>query len=171
MRLELWVCFLIEEQFKILKFITEATGRIDTNELAQKIGVTSKQLLEQVHDMTKTGFLKRVGGGYSITEKGKTALKATRSVSDNEEFQFYNGLDQPASILVSSPKEFAEAVLRAEITSIEFHTYRDDFEKWFRFAVKDTRFADELANIKKTELKGEELRKTIVEATNNQYSL
>jgi predicted transcriptional regulator len=162
---------LIEEQFMILKFITEATGRIDTNELAQKIGITTKQLLEQVHDMTKTGFLKRVGGGYSITEKGKTALKATRPVSDDEKFQFYNGLDQPASISVSTPKEFVEAVIKAEITSIEFHTYREDFENWFRFAVKDTKFADELANIKKTEAKGEELRKAIVEAANNRYCL
>ncbi len=151
--------------------MTEATGRIDTNELAQKIGLTSKQLVEQVQEMTKTGFLKRVGGGYTITEKGKAALKATAPVPADKRFNFYNSLDQPVNESAGTVKEFLELVLKVDAASLEFHLYRDDFENWFRSAINDPKFADELSKIKKADLKGEDLCKAIAEATKTRYSI
>ncbi len=55
--------------------------------------------------------------------------------------------------------------------SLEFHLYRGDFENWFRTTLNDEVFADELATIKKTDLKGEELKKAIAKATNLKYNL
>lgn len=156
---------------KILKFMTEATGRIDTNELAHRVGITSKQLIEQVQEMTKAGFLRRVGGGYAITEKGKNALKATAPVPADARFNFYVGLDQPADVSAGSVEEFYGAVQKVDAASLEFHLYRGDFENWFRLTIKDEKFAEQLATIKEANLRGEDLRKTITEAVKSRYSL
>ena len=156
---------------KMLKFMTEATGRIDLNEFAHKMGLTSKQTMEHLREMTTVGFLKQVGGGYTITEKGKNVLKATSPVPSTMRFHFYNGLWQPTGSSAATIIEFYDLILKAELASLEFHNFRGDLENWVRNAVNDAALADDLANIKKHELKGEDLRNAIVKATKTRYSL
>ena len=47
---------------------------------------------------------------------------------------------------------------------MEFHLYREDFENWLKTVFKDAALADELANLKASQLKGEDLRKEILKA-------
>ncbi len=69
--------FLIEEQMKILKFMNEMTARTDMNEFAHKMDLTPNQILQDMQDLAKEGFLKKVGGGYAITDKGKDSSKSS----------------------------------------------------------------------------------------------
>ncbi len=156
---------------KILKFMSEMTGRVDMNEFAKKMGLTSSQIMQEMQELTKEGFLKKVGGGFAITTKGKTALKATSPVPWNMRFNFYTAIDQPTDMSAGSIKEFHDLALKVNSASLEFHMYRGDFENWFRNAAGDVGFADELAKIKKTSLKDEELRKAITKAADERYSL
>jgi len=162
---------LIENQLKILKFMSEVTGRMDINEFARKIGLTPNQTMEQVQELVKAGFVKKVGSGYGMTEKGKAALKAVAPVPANMEFHFYLGIGQPAGMSAASIKEFYDAVRKVDAASLEFHLYRGDFENWIRTVVNDATYADELAHMKKSELKGENLRKEIAKAAEARYSI
>lgn len=161
--------FLIEEQTKILKFMSEMTGRVDMNEFAKKMGLTSSQIIEEMQQLTKEGFLKKVGGGFALTEKGRIALKGSASVPWNMRFNFYTAIDQPTGVSAGSIKEFHDLSLKVNAASLEFHLYRDDFENWFKNAAGDAGFADEFVKIKKTGLKDEELRKAIAKATEARY--
>ncbi len=147
------------------------TDRIDMNEFAKRIGLTSSQILQHMHELTKEGFLRKVGGGFAITEKGRNALKATTAVPWNMRFNFYLALDQPTGVSAGIIKEFHDLTLKVNEVSLEFHLNRGDFENWFRSATGDPGFADELAKIKKTELTGEDLRKAIAKAAELRYSL
>jgi hypothetical protein len=160
---------LIEEQMKILKAVNEMTTRTDMNEFAKKIGLTPAQIMQQMQELSCVGYLKKVGGGFAITEKGKNAIKSVTLLSENLKFQFYLGLGEPTDFLAKTVKEFFDDTLKVDAKSLEFHVYRGDFENWFRTAVSDLAFADELAKIKKKNLKGEELRKALTAALEQRY--
>jgi DNA-binding Lrp family transcriptional regulator len=162
---------LIDTHMKILKFMNEMTARTDMNEFARKMELTPNQILQDMQDLAKEGFLKKIGGGYAITEKGKAILRTVVSVPENMRFQFYNSLGHPTGFSAGNIKEFHDVALKVDADSLEFHLYRGDFENWFRTAMNDEAFADELATIKKTDLKGEELKKAIAKATSLKYNL
>jgi hypothetical protein len=162
---------LIEDQLKILKFMSEMTGHIDSSEFAKKTGLTTSQIAQHMQALAIGGFLKKVGGGYTLTEKGKNALKATTPVPWNMRFNFYIGIGQPTGVSAGSVKEFHDSVSTVNSVSLEFHLHRGDFENWFQSAVGDTAFAQELAKIRKMELKDEALRKALLKAIESIYSL
>jgi DNA-binding Lrp family transcriptional regulator len=162
---------LNENQMKILKFMSEVTGRTDMNEFARKIGLTPSQILEQIQELAKADFVKKVGSGYGITEKGKATLKAVAPVPANMAFHFYLEVDQPTSMSARTIKEFYQAIKQVPAASLEFHLYRGDFENWIRSTVNDPAFALEFAEMKKSELKGEPLRKEIAKATETRYGI
>jgi len=161
---------LIEERMKILKFMNEMTTRTDINEFARKIGLTSAQIMQHMQELAKEGYLKKVGNGFAITEKGRNALKALTPLPENLTFRFYIALGQPLSLHARTVKELRDAALKVDATSLEFHLYRGDFENWFRTSVADPAFADELAKTGKKNLKGEELRKALLKALDDNFS-
>jgi DNA-binding Lrp family transcriptional regulator len=151
--------------------MNEVTGRTDMNEFARKIGLTPNQILEQVQELAKEDFVKKVGSGYGITEKGKATLKAIAIVPANMAFNFYLEVDQPTNMSARTIKEFYKAIKQVPAASLEFHLYRGDFEKWIQSAVNDPAFAHIFAEMKKSELKGDPLREEIAKATETRYSI
>jgi DNA-binding Lrp family transcriptional regulator len=160
---------LTEEQLKILKVMSEVTGRVDMNEFARRIGLAPNEVAEEIQELAKVGFVKKVGGGYGFTEKGRAALKAVKPVPEGMEFHFYVGIGQPTRLSSRTMHEFYLTAKKVDAASLEFHLYRGDFENWVATAVEDTAFANELADLKKTNLMGEELRKEIVKALEARY--
>ena len=65
-----------EEQIRILKTMNEATNRMDLTMFAQAVNLNPNQAIAEVQELAKEGFLRKVGGGFGLTEKGKNALKA-----------------------------------------------------------------------------------------------
>jgi predicted transcriptional regulator len=162
---------MIDEQLRILKFMNEMTKRTDTNAFAQKVGLTSAQLMHHMHELVKPGYLKKVGeGGFAITEKGKKILKAITPLQHDLKFHFYITVGQPTNLYAISVKEFRDHVIKVDEASVEFHVYRGDFENWFHTAVGDKAFAEELAKLKKKNLHGEELRKALAKAIEAEFS-
>jgi predicted transcriptional regulator len=161
----------MEQRLNILKAMSEVTGHMDMKHFAQTVGLTPSETIEQVQQLAKAGFVKKSGSGYGITDKGKNALKAVTPVPADKAFQFYNGIDQPTGLYAENVKEFYDAVMKVDVASLEFHFYRGDFENWIRTLVNDAEFADELAKMKKSELKGENLRKEISQAAEERYSI
>jgi hypothetical protein len=162
---------LIEEQMKILKFMNEMTGHVDMSEFAKKTGLTSTQIAQDMQSLAKDGYLKKVGSGFTITAKGKDALKATVTLPSNLRFEFYVALCQPTGLSAASIKEFHEAVEKVDVASLEFHVGRGDFENWFRTAVGDAALADDFAKLQKTGWKGEDLKMAVSKAVEAKYPL
>lgn len=162
---------MIEEKLKVLKIMSEVTGRLDLNEFARMVGLTPNQTLEYMQELLKADFLKKVGGGYGITDTGKAVLKAFAPVPLGMEFHFYLAIGQPTSFAARSFLDFYGVVKQVDAVSLEFHLYRGDFENWMREALNDAVFAEELAKLKKPGLKGERLRKAIVKAVEAKYGL
>ena len=163
---------LIDEQFKVLKTLVEATGRMDLAAFAQKVNLTTDQTIHQIQELAKEGFLQKVGsGGYGITQKGKAALKAFPLVLKEMGFHFYYGIDQPSEFTAESLEQFYRVIKQVEVESVEFHLYRGDFGNWFREVFKDPEFNDELERLKTDGLKGEELRAELLKALDTKYGL
>ena len=148
---------------KILKAMSEMTARTDMNEFAQKVGSSPANVMEEMRELARDGYLQKVGSGYHITEKGKNVLKASALVSEEQKFVFYSGLDSPTGLSADSVK--------VDPSVLEFHLYRGDFENWFRAVVGDDAFAGELTTIRDTNLRGEELQKAIAKAIDVRYCL
>jgi DNA-binding Lrp family transcriptional regulator len=158
-----------EQQLKVLKVMNEVTSRLDLNAFAQMVGLNPTQTIEHVKELVNAGLVRKVGGGYGITEKGKAALKAVAPVPKDMAFHFYTGIGQPTGFSAESLKELYEIIKRVAVGSVEFHLYRGDFENWIKGVFKDEALADELAKLKSAELKGEMLRKEIVTSIAAKY--
>jgi predicted transcriptional regulator len=161
----------MEEKLKVLKVMSEVTGRVDLNDFAGKVGLTPEQVLHKITELAKTDLVRKVGNGYGITEKGRNALKAYVAVPENMEFHFYTGIAQPTNLSAKTLKEFCEQLKRVDIASIEFHLYREDFENWIRNATADQAYAEELSKIRNEKLNGEKLREKLLRITEARYSL
>ena len=133
---------LIEEKLKVLKVMSEITSRIDMNTFAKMVGLNTNQTVERLQDLINSGFIKKIGGGYGITEKGHKILKAIKPVPNDTVFHFYTGFGQPTGFSAKSLKDFHEIVKRVALEALNFHLYRGDFEKWIAETLED----QELAN-------------------------
>jgi len=159
----------MEEQLKVLKVMSEVTGRTDMNAFAQMVGLNPSQTVERMQDLVNSGLIRKVDGGYGITEKGKAVLKAITPVPKDEAFHFYTGWGQPIGFSAESLKDFYEIVKRVAVESLDFHLYRGDFENWIKNVLKDAALADELASLKSAAVKGDELRQGILKALAAKY--
>jgi DNA-binding Lrp family transcriptional regulator len=163
--------FLKQEQIKILKTMNEATNRMDLNMFAQAVNLTPNQAITEVQELAKEGFLRKVGAGFGLTEKGKIALKAFAPVHGEWGFYFYSGVDMPLGFYAQSLEEFYRLIKEVCSESLEFHLYRGDFEKWLKEVCKDEDLAKAFGTSKEEELKGEELRKTLLKALDDKYGI
>lgn len=160
-----------EEQFKVLKALSEATSRMDINMFAKKVNLDPNQTIQKVQELAKEGFLQKVGSGFGITVKGRTALKAFILVPEGMGFHFYNGIDQPTNIEAKTLREFYEHVKKVSVDSLEFHIYRGDFENWLKDACNESEFAQEVGVVKDADLKGEELRAELLKVLDAKYGI
>jgi DNA-binding Lrp family transcriptional regulator len=160
---------LTEEQLRVLKGMSEITSRIDLNAFAQMVGLNPDQTIERVQELVNSGLVKKTGGGYGITEKGKAILKAITPVPKDAAFHFYTEVGHPTGFSAENLKDFYEIAKRVAATSLEFHLYRGDFENWIKAAFEDSALADELASLKNANVKGEELRQGILKAIAAEY--
>jgi predicted transcriptional regulator len=160
---------LKDEQLRVLKVMSEAKHRMDLNEFAHMVGLTMNEAMHCMQELAKLGHLKKVVGGYGLTEKGKAVLKAQTPVADGLEFRFYTEVRQPTGTVAKSLREFYDAVKTIDVASLEFHVYRGDFTNWVQTVLKDEALATDLEDARQSELRGESLRKRIAWVIEKHY--
>ena len=160
-----------ETHIKILKTMNEATNRMDINMFAQAIDLTPNQAIAEVQELAKEGFLRKVGGGFGLTEKGRNALKAFTPFANEVGFHFYVGIDKPLGFSAESLTEFYRFIKQVTADSLEFHVYRGDFENWLREICRDSELATAVGNLKSEELKGEVLKNALLNAIDARYGI
>lgn len=160
-----------EEQVKVLIALSEATNRMDLNMFSKKVNLNPAEAIQQVQHLAREGFLQKVGNGFGITEKGRTALKALATVPEEMAFEFYYSFDHPVGISVDTLEDFYIMIRQINVESLEFHLYRGDFETWLKEAVKDQQLAYEFGTVRAFGLKGEELRAELIRALDEDYCI
>lgn len=83
--------------------------------------------------------------------------------SFNRTFYFYLETGKPLGKMASNLFQFHDVLKTVDVRSIEFHLYREDFEKWLRFLGVNL-LATEMARFRKDGLRGEILREKMCDA-------
>ena len=89
------------------------------------------------------------------------ANRVLRSVPIHECFLFFNDIGQYTGEMASSLENFLEKLKKISIKTIEFHFGREDYAKWIKETLGDTRLADRINKINKA-THCEELIKTLL---------
>ena len=85
-----------------------------------------------------------------------------KDILKDKAFYFYNGIDRPNGKVAMDLQQFYEILKAVDIESIEFHLYREDFEKWLR-AIGEENLTAEVSKIRMGALSGESCRRGMCE--------
>lgn len=85
------------------------------------------------------------------------------AVPRDKSFYFDTGLGQYSGILASSIDEFLRALRVVPLDSLEYHIGRRDFEKWTKDVLGSILLADNIRTLRRSQLKGEDLRKQLID--------
>jgi predicted transcriptional regulator len=162
---------LKDAHLKILTFMSQVTNRMDLNNFSEKVNLDSKQVIANVQELSKKGYVCKVGTGYGLTPKGRGAIKAFTPVSDEQSFHFYTQIGYPTVYTAKSLGEFYKLAEQIGVDVLEFHTGRGDFENWIREVFCDEELADEFLSIRNANLRGNALRKEILSVIEAKYPI
>jgi alpha-amylase len=89
----------------------------------------------------------------------------------NDPFLFYTDIGKEfyTGTMAWSLKGFVKALKEVTTKAIEFHVDNGDFESWAQSSLKDQELAAQIRAAKTSGIKGEKLRKTIVEAATKRF--
>jgi hypothetical protein len=89
---------------------------------------------------------------------------------DSQAFYFYDSVGSPTQGSAHSLEEFIDSIKTVDSTSIEFHCQRGDFENWIKM-LGDEILSKQIANIQKSELKSNHLRKRLSQVLHLRYGV
>jgi len=75
-----------------------------------------------------------------------------------EAFYFFTSIGNYTGISAASLDEFLQKIKDMDIKSLEFHLFREDFEKWISQTLGDNRLAEEIRSIRIQKIVGNSLR-------------
>jgi len=81
-----------------------------------------------------------------------------RSVLREEAFYFFTSIGNYTGESASSLEEFMNKIKEINIKSLEFHLYREDFEKWIAQTLGDSKLSDEIKGVRNLKFVGNALR-------------
>jgi len=89
------------------------------------------------------------------------ASNVLRSVPPQNAFYFYRAIGAPTGAAARNLPDFLGIVSTIDLTSLQFHLGRGDFENWVKM-LGDNALAKQLADLKEKKLRGEDLRLQLV---------
>jgi alpha-amylase len=94
------------------------------------------------------------------------------TLTANEPFLFHTGTGEEnfTGVMSWSLKGFVKALRTVDVKALEFHNRRGDFEPWAENSLQDKDFARDLGKAKAGKLKGEALRKALVETAQERFT-
>jgi len=168
----------------VKRLILETMWVIDkplkATDIAKDTRLTFPTIMMHIIGLTRMGYSEqREKGFYTITEKGKKTLGFPEVDKEKAEeilaylpleksFHFYAAVGKPLNIHAASLQDFCDKILKVDMSSVEFHVNRGDFEAWF-MALGDIELARKTLLTKEQKILGEELRKKLFEIVKSRY--
>lgn len=151
-------------------------------EIAKEAGLGFPPVMMHILGLTKMGHVRMLEKGiYALTESGKKVLgipeitkeKATEILTYlpmEKSFHFYADISKPLNIHATSLGDFCDKIMKVDLSSIEFHVGRGDFEAWFA-GLGDAELARKTLLVREEKIVGENLRKKLYEIVKNRCDL
>jgi hypothetical protein len=89
------------------------------------------------------------------------AEKILSPVPQDMAFHFYGDIDRPLGTSATSLNDFGAKLKSLDLTSVEFHTKRGDFEKWI-YMLGDPELVKGFMKARESNLSGQKLRGELV---------
>jgi len=149
-------------------------------DIAEDVGLGFPSVMMHIIGLTKMGYVTTPEKShYAITENGRRALNFPEVDGETakrilaylpveKSFHFYVDEGKPLNTFAASLQDFLDKLLKVDISSIDFHTERGDFEAWFT-GLGDMELARKTLLIKERKLFGEELRRKFYEIVKDRY--
>jgi len=109
----------------------------------------------------KTGLFKKV--------ESLDVSRILRELTRNEAFYFFTSIGNYTGKCATSLEDYVRKIKEVDIKSIEFHLYREDFEKWVTETLEDKELAQEIKNLQKQNLTEESLRQKLHAIVSKRY--
>jgi hypothetical protein len=170
----------------VKRLILETMWLIDrpakATEVAKEAGLGFPPVMMHILGLTKMGHVRMLDKGiYALTESGRKVLgipEVTREKAAEiltylpmeKSFHFYADIDKPLNIHATGLGDFCDKIMRVDLSSIEFHVGRGDFEAWFT-GLGDTELARKTLLIREEKMNGENLRKKLYEMVKSRCDL
>lgn len=90
------------------------------------------------------------------------ASNILRSVPPQNAFYFYRALGSPTGAAARNLPDFLGILNTIDVTSLQFHLVRGDFENWLKMLGDET-LAKQITTLKQRNLRGEDLRLKLVD--------
>jgi len=84
--------------------------------------------------------------------------RVLRSVLREEAFYFFTSIGNYTGQSAASLDEFLQKIKEVNIKSLEFHLYREDFEKWIAQTLGDAKLAEDIKGLRNMKVVGNALR-------------
>lgn len=84
--------------------------------------------------------------------------KVLRNLLREEAFYFFTSIGNYTGQSAASLAEFLQKIKDIDIKSLEFHLYREDFEKWIAQTLDDSKLAEEIKDLRNQKVVGNALR-------------
>jgi hypothetical protein len=151
-------------------------------EIAREAGLGFPPVMMHILGLTKMGHVGMPEKGiYIITESGKKVLGLPEVSKEKaaeilvylpmeKSFHFYADIGKPLNIHAASLSDFCDKILKVDLSSIEFHVNRGDFEAWFA-GLGDAELARKTLLAREEKIVGENLRKKLYEIVKNRCDL
>jgi hypothetical protein len=151
-------------------------------EIAKEAGLGFPPVMMHILGLTKMGHVQMPEKGtYVITESGKKVLGlpdvSKEKAADilayqpmEKSFHFYADIGKPLNIHAASLGDFCDKILKVDLSSVEFHINRGDFEAWFA-GLGDAELARKTLLVREEKIAGENLRKKLHEIVKNRCDL
>jgi len=162
----------------VKRLILETMWMLDkpakAQEIAKDTGVQFPAVMMHIIGLTKMEFANSPEKGfYIITEKGKKSLglvdvdreKAAEILAyqpADGTFHFYADVGKPLNTFAASLGDFCDKIRNIDVSAVDFHVHRGDFEAWFA-GLGDAELARKTLLVREQKMFGEELRRKLYE--------
>lgn len=97
----------------------------------------------------KQTFSQHKGELHNLTPS--SSARILRTLSRKNAFYFFTSVGNYTGQSAMSLEEFANKIREVETTSLEFHLYRGDFEKWTDEVLEDNELSEKISDLKNLE--------------------
>jgi len=87
-----------------------------------------------------------------------SSSRVLRNVLREEAFYFFTSIGNYTGVSASSLDEFLQKIKDVDVKSLEFHLFREDFEKWIAQTLGDDKLAGEIKILRSQKIVGNTLR-------------
>lgn len=125
-------------------FALREHGRPYAAEVAAETGLPEREVAACLNELERKGYVASEGKARVLTPTGRALVGGLVTHVRDRAFHFHLPDGRYEGRSAHNLEEFAEAVARADLASLRFHSGRGDFEGWARWVLEDGEFADRL---------------------------